>query len=90
MAWSDSNFENGIASIAAAVFDRHGKVVGAINVTGPSASFSTHAMRRGEIEKSVILAASMISGRLGFTGQAHSNVGAARDQDASKKRYRRV
>jgi DNA-binding IclR family transcriptional regulator len=72
-AWSDSNFESGIASVAAVIFDRLGKVIGAINVTGPSANFTTHTGRRQDIEQAVVGAASMISSRLGFTTHSSSN-----------------
>jgi DNA-binding IclR family transcriptional regulator len=65
VAWSDSHFEVGISSVAAVVFDRAGTVAGAINVTGPSASFTTHARRRPAIEQAVRDAAAQISQRLG-------------------------
>lgn len=39
-AWSEGNFEAGIGSCAAAVFDHTGQVVGGINVSGPEARFS--------------------------------------------------
>jgi DNA-binding IclR family transcriptional regulator len=67
VAWSDSHFEVGISSVAAVVFDRAGSVAGAINVTGPSASFTTHARRRPEIERAVRDAAIEISQRLGHS-----------------------
>lgn len=66
IAWSDSNFEVGISSAAAAVFDRSGNVIGAINVTGPTASFAGHARRRHEIMQAVGDAATQISQRLGY------------------------
>jgi DNA-binding IclR family transcriptional regulator len=69
IAWSDSHFERGIASAAAALFDRFGKVIGAINVTGPSAAFSSPAGRRAEISEALTAAAGMISGRLGHVAQ---------------------
>ena len=75
IAWSDSHFEIGISSAAAAIFDRTGGVAGAINVTGPSASFSTHTRRRPEIEKAVREAAAQISQRLG-----HEPAGAAENK----------
>jgi DNA-binding IclR family transcriptional regulator len=65
MAWSDANFEIGISSAAAPVFDRTTQIVGAINVTGPSASFTT--ARRREIETAVRSGAERISRALGFT-----------------------
>lgn len=41
-AWSEGNFEAGIGSCAAAVFDHTGQVVGGINVSGPEARFATN------------------------------------------------
>jgi DNA-binding IclR family transcriptional regulator len=39
MAWSAGNFEPGIGSCAAPIFDHRGRVVAALNVTGPVAQF---------------------------------------------------
>ena len=76
IAWSNSNFEPGIASGAAAVFDQSGRVAGAINVTGPSAAFSVE--RKGQIETALIAAASQISRRLGYVvGPVAATTGAA-------------
>jgi DNA-binding IclR family transcriptional regulator len=69
IAWSESHFEIGISSAAVAVFDRTGRVAGAVNVTGPSASFTTHARRRQDIERAVRDAATEISQRLGYLTQ---------------------
>lgn len=66
LAWSDSNFEIGISSAAAPVFDLTGKIAGAINVTGPNASFDTSATRRHDIERAVRAAAERLSRRLGY------------------------
>jgi DNA-binding IclR family transcriptional regulator len=63
IAWSDSHFEVGISSAAAAVFDRTRSVIGAINVTGPSARFN--AISRSAIEHAVRNAAETISRGLG-------------------------
>ncbi len=67
LAWSDSHYEAGIASAAAVIFDRHGGVIGALNVTGPTTSFATHAGRHTEIGDAVRAAAATISSRLGYT-----------------------
>ena len=67
IAWSDSHYEPGIASAAAVIFDRLGGVIGALNVTGPTASFATHAGRHTEIGQAVRTAAATISSRLGYT-----------------------
>jgi DNA-binding IclR family transcriptional regulator len=64
IAWSDSNFEVGISSVAAPVFDRTGTLVGALNVTGPSSSFV--AARRRDIESAVRAAAAQVSRALGY------------------------
>lgn len=63
ISWSDSHFEADISSAAAPVFDRTGQVVGGINVTGPSASFS--AARRRDIELAVRSGAERVSRALG-------------------------
>jgi DNA-binding IclR family transcriptional regulator len=64
LAWSDSNFDAGISSVAAAIFDRFGKAVAALNVTGPNASFADAARRRA-IGEAVRAAAAAVSARLG-------------------------
>jgi DNA-binding IclR family transcriptional regulator len=51
VAWSDGNFETGIASAAVAILDPLGKPIGAINVTGPSAAC------RGDERQAVIASA---------------------------------
>ena len=47
LAWSQGNFEAGIGSCAAAVFDHTGQVVGGINVSGPEAQFAAAAGVQG-------------------------------------------
>lgn len=69
LAWSDSNFDVGISSVAAAVLDRFGKAVAALNVTGPNASFADSGRRR-VIGEAVRMAAAEISARLGHTQAA--------------------
>jgi DNA-binding IclR family transcriptional regulator len=64
LAWSDSNFDAGISSVAAAIFDRFGKTVAALNVTGPNANFA-EGNRRRAIGDAVRSAAASISARLG-------------------------
>jgi DNA-binding IclR family transcriptional regulator len=65
LAWSDSNFDVGISSVAAAIFDRSGRAVAALNVTGPTASFGGHPGRRLAIGEAVVAAAAALSARLG-------------------------
>ena len=66
LAWSDSHYEAGIASVAAAVFDHTGHITAAINVTGPSRSFEPAPERRREIAAAVAAAAMRISRGLGY------------------------
>ncbi|GAB5446332.1 IclR family transcriptional regulator [Gymnodinialimonas sp.] len=63
-AWSQGNFEAGIGSCAAAVFDHTGQVVGGINVSGPEARF-TH--RDPALTEAVTSAAQDASRALGYT-----------------------
>lgn len=77
LAWSDGNYEAGISSVAAAIFDATGEPVAAINVSGHSADF-TGAARRAEIAAGILAAAREISERLGW-------LGADRADDAATK-----
>jgi DNA-binding IclR family transcriptional regulator len=65
LAWSDGNFEPGISSVAAAIFDATGAPVAAINVSGRSADFAG-AARRAHIGDATTATASEISQRLGW------------------------
>ncbi|MBI1200884.1 MAG: helix-turn-helix domain-containing protein [Rhodopseudomonas sp.] len=65
LAWSDGNFEAGISSVAAAIFDVTGLPVAALNVSGHPADFAG-AARRGQIATEVQAAAFEISQRLGW------------------------
>ena len=64
-AWSVGNFEAGIGSCAAAVFDHTGTVIGALNVSGPDNRFSVpensaaipKAVRRAADDASELLGA---------------------------------
>lgn len=67
LAWSDGNYEAGISSVAAAIFDATGEPVAAINVSGHSADFAG-AARRAEIAAGIRGAALEISQRLGWPG----------------------
>ena len=64
VAVSRSNFEAGIGSVAAPVFDHSAKVVGAINVSGPERVFET-VDSRAAIIQAVKASAAEISKRLG-------------------------
>ncbi len=66
IAWSVGNFEAGIGSGAVAVFDGAGKVVAAVNVTGPEREFEDSAGRRDEIHGALTRAAERISQQLGY------------------------
>ena len=69
LAWSDGNYEAGISSVAAAIFDATGMPVAALNVSGHAADFAG-AARRGQIAAQVQAAAVEISQRLGWRGPA--------------------
>ncbi|MEM6462553.1 MAG: IclR family transcriptional regulator [Pseudomonadota bacterium] len=66
LAWSVGNFESGIGSAAAAVFDVSRKAVAAINVTGPEREFAESAGRREEIQSAIAASALSISQQMGF------------------------
>lgn len=67
LAWSNGNYEPGISSVAAAIFDATNLPVAALNVTGHSADFAG-AARRAQIAAGVKEAAFEISQRLGWLG----------------------
>lgn len=67
LAWSDGNYEAGISSVAAAIFDATGMPVAALNVSGHAADFAG-AARRAQIAREVQAAAAEISERLGWRG----------------------
>ena len=73
LAWSVGNFEAGIGSAAAAVFDNTGQPVAAVNVTGPEREFAENAGRRDEIQTALIACAQGISQQLGFRTDSHEN-----------------
>jgi DNA-binding IclR family transcriptional regulator len=66
LAWSDSNFEAGISSCAAPVFDHAGEVAGGINVSGATGALDG-AARRKEISAALLEAAQEISRRIGYS-----------------------
>ena len=68
-AWSSGNFERGIGSCAAPVFDHRGRAVAALNVTGPEAQFAPGTDLAARIEAAVKAAAATVSRGLGFRGQ---------------------
>jgi DNA-binding IclR family transcriptional regulator len=65
LAWSDGNYEAGISSVAAAIFDVSNTPVAACNVTGQTAQFEG-GDRRAQIGAAVSEAAREISMRLGW------------------------
>jgi DNA-binding IclR family transcriptional regulator len=67
LAWSDGNYEAGLSSVAAAVFDATNTPVAAVNVTGQSTAFEG-AQRRSQIAAAIGAAANEISQRLGWLG----------------------
>ena len=69
-AWSQGNYEAGIGSCAAAVFDHTGQVVGGINVSGPEARFADgDAGRDVALIAAVTTAAKKASAVLGYSGR---------------------
>lgn len=66
-AWSYGNYEPGIGSCAVAIRDHRGKVIAAINVTGPESGFAPEMPRAEEIRQCVARAAAEISKGLGYT-----------------------
>ncbi|RAI43817.1 IclR family transcriptional regulator [Rhodoplanes roseus] len=65
LAFSESNFEIGIDSVAAAVFDHSGAAIAAINLTGPAGLFPDGKAARVRLGAAVRQAAAEISARLG-------------------------
>ena len=66
-AWSQGNFESGIGSCAAAIFDHTGQPVGGINVSGPESRFSEVNGAEGEaVRDAVVAAARQASLELGY------------------------
>lgn len=66
-AWSQGNFESGIGSCAAVVFDHTGQPVGGVNVSGPESRFSKDdSGETARLRDSVIKAARDASGELGY------------------------
>ncbi len=63
-AMDDEERYHGIRAAAAPIFDRHGKVVGAINVVAPTVRMPAERMR--EAAGAVVTTATEISGQLGF------------------------
>lgn len=65
-AYSEGLYSQGVASVGAPIRDAEGRVVAAINVTGPEMQFHEAAGRRDSIIEAVGKAAREISLRLGF------------------------
>lgn len=66
---SRSYYEAGIDSIAAPIFDHSGRVIAAINVSGPERAFQTSKGRRREIADALMEAAREICRRMGHGGE---------------------
>ena len=77
LAWSDGNYEAGISSVAAAIFDVTNSPVAAVNVSGQTNDF-IGAVRRNQISANIRAVAHEISERLGWRGP-HAFPAAARD-----------
>ncbi len=72
LAWSDGNYEPGISSVAAAIFDATNTPVAAINVTGQTTQFE-NSERRAQFGAEVNQAAREISLRLGWCDSLQGN-----------------
>lgn len=72
LAWSDGNYQAGISSVAAAIFDVSNAPIAACNVSGPAAEFEG-TERRALIGAALAEAAAEISMRLGWHGAAKTN-----------------
>ena len=64
-AWSQGNFESGIGSCAAVIFDHSGAPAGGINVSGPESRFSDAEAESATLQKAVVAAAERASRELG-------------------------
>ncbi len=85
LAWSDGNYEAGISSVAAPIFDAANLPIAALNVSGHSADFAG-AARRAQIAAGVQGAAQEISQRLGWIGTTmNKRVVRAQTKPAAKK-----
>ncbi|AXK80361.1 IclR family transcriptional regulator [Pseudolabrys taiwanensis] len=83
LAWSDGNYEAGISSVAAAIFDATGTPIAALNVSGHAADFAGTA-RHTQIGAQVQTAAAEISQRLGWHGATAARA-EARAVDRSRR-----
>lgn len=65
-AWSKGNFEIGIGSCAVPIRDHTGRVMAALNVTGPESRFAVEGAEKDGIISALIGAAAEISAALGY------------------------
>lgn len=69
LAWSVGNFERGIGSCAAPIFDYSGAVVGGLNISGPQDRFADPDTDAADmLRKAVLTAAKGVSLALGYRG----------------------
>lgn len=68
VAWSSGNFERGIGSCAAAIYDHQGRAVAGLNVTGPEGQFQPDTPLAAQIDSAVREAAAEVSAALGYSG----------------------
>ncbi|HAJ37122.1 MAG TPA: IclR family transcriptional regulator [Chloroflexi bacterium] len=69
-AVDDEELAPGLRAVAAPVYDEHGHVVAAINITGATTTI-THERIETELAPALIATAHAISRALGFAGRAH-------------------
>jgi len=84
LAWSDGNYEAGISSVAAAIFDATDTPVAALNVSGQSTDF-VGAARQALIAANVRAAAYEISQRLGWRGPPATALVANSEQTPARR-----
>jgi len=71
-AWSEGNFESGIGSCAAVIFDHDGAPAGALNVSGPVARFQEDGTGdAARLRDAVIAAAARASQAMGYSGHRY-------------------
>lgn len=81
IAWSQSNFEPGLGSAAAPVFDHTGRPVAGLNVTGHESHFVAGSAARAHIAAALLEACADLSRSLGHTAsraRIHQHEGASK------------
>lgn len=85
-AVDDEELAPGLRAVAAPLYDEHGRVVAAINITGATTTI-THERIESELTPALLATAHTISRALGFAGRVMSNLSA--DYRVSRNRLER-